>query len=375
MTHIPCLTWVHIGDLHMDEANGWQSRDRLAAIVAEINDHVGDAADFVYLPGDNANHATVEQYSVITDTLAALRLPYRAIPGDHDFELGDLKHYEAAFPEANRPEAEVIAGHRCIFLDIISAGAGGPDFRLTMHHRNRLLQELARAEAEGQTPVVFMHAYPGDLAADGEDIARIFADARVAFVDTGHTHYSELLNDGRVVYGATRSTGEIEEGGGKPGFSMTTIHGRVPSWRFKETGGDWPFVQIVAPADLRLVTRPADATQVPRPGEVEIVAKLFGTTTQSVMLSIDDGDAQPMTPVPGTALWTARVTLDAGLHHIVARIGTDRDSIDVLVRSERDVPRRAMPVAPGRDIHSIGAWPEHGIAGTQLGPNKNGRHW
>lgn len=375
MTRPPCLTWVHIGDLHMDEANGWQSRDRLAAIVAEINDHVGDAADFVYLPGDNANHATVEQYRVITDTLAALRLPYRVIPGDHDFELGDLTHYDAAFPAENRPEAEVIAGHRCIFLDIVSAGAGGPDFRLTMHHRNRLLEELARAEAEGQTPVVFMHAYPGDLAADGDDVARIFADARVAFVDTGHTHYSELLNDGRVIYSATRSTGEIEEGGGKPGFSLTTIHGRVPSWRFKETGGDWPFVQIVAPADVRLVTRPADATQVPRPGEIEVVAKLFGSTAHPVMLSVDDADPQPMVPTSGTALWTARVVLEAGLHRIVASVGTDRDTVAILVRSECDVPRRGMPVAPGRDIHSIGAWPDHGIAGTQLGPNKNGKHW
>ena len=375
MTRPPCLTWVHIGDLHMDEANGWQSRDRLAAIVAEINDHVGDAADFVYLPGDNANHATVEQYRVITDTLAALRLPYRVIPGDHDFELGDLTHYDAAFPAENRPEAEVIAGHRCIFLDIVPAGAGGPDFRLTMHHRNRLLEELARAEAEGQTPVVFMHAYPGDLAADGDDVARIFADARVAFVDTGHTHYSELLNDGRVIYGATLSTGEIEEGGGKPGFSLTTIHGRVPSWRFKETGGDWPFVQIVAPADVRLVTRPADATQVPRPGEVEVVAKLFGSTARPVMLSVDDADPQPMVPTSGTARWTARVVLEAGLHRIVASVGTDRDTVAILVRSECDVPRRGMPVAPGRDIHSIGAWPEHGITGTQLGPNKNGKHW
>ena len=76
-----------------------------------------------------------------------------------------------------------------------------------MHHRNRLLEELAQAEAQGQTPLVFMHGYPGDLAADGEAIAKVFADARVAFVDTGHTHYNELLNDGRVVYGATRSTG------------------------------------------------------------------------------------------------------------------------------------------------------------------------
>lgn len=152
------LTWVHIGDLHMDEANGWQSRDRLAAIIEEINLHVGGAADFVYLPGDNANHATVDQYRVITDTLAALELPYRVIPGDHDFELGDLANYDAAFSGLNRPEAEVIAGHRCIFLDVVSAGSGGPDFRLTMHHRNRLLGELAKAEAQRQTPVVFMHA-------------------------------------------------------------------------------------------------------------------------------------------------------------------------------------------------------------------------
>lgn len=375
MTGGPCLTWVHIGDLHMDEANGWQSRDRLAAIVAEINDHVGDAADFVYLPGDNANHATVAQYRVITDTLAALRLPYRVIPGDHDFEGGDLACYDAAFPVGNRPEVEVVAGHRCIYLDIVSAGAGGPDFRLTRHHRNRLLEELARAEAEGQTPVVFMHAYPGDLAADGEDVARIFADARVAFVDTGHTHYNELLNDGRVVYGATRSTGEIEEGAGKPGFSVTTIHGRVPSWRFKETGGSWPFVQIVAPADVRLVTRPADAAQVPRPGAVAIVAKLFGHSALPVTVSVDDGPAVPMTPTPGTALWMAPVALDAGLHRIQASVGDDRDVVDILVRGERDVPRRGMPVAPGHDVHSIGAWPEHGIAGTQLGPNKNGKHW
>ncbi|WP_235513670.1 MULTISPECIES: metallophosphoesterase family protein [unclassified Sphingomonas] len=375
MTLIPMLSWVHIGDLHMDEANGWESRDRLAAIVAEINDHVGDAAQFVYLPGDNANHATEEQYRVIIDTLAPLALPYRVIPGDHDYELGDLAHYDAAFPPENRPEAEVIAGHRCIFLDIVSAGAGGPDFRLTRHHRNRLLAELARAEAEGQVPVVFMHAYPGDLAADGEDIARILADARVAFVDTGHTHYNELLNDGRVIYGATRSTGEIEEGHGRPGYSIVTLHGRVPSWRFRETGSPWPFVQIVAPADLRLVTRPADPTQVPRPGKVEIVAKVFGAATGPVLLSVDSGAPVPMTAAGNGGLWSATVDVAAGAHCVTVTVGDDRDTITMLVRGEGGIPRRGVPIAPGHDIHHIGAWPERGIAGTQLGPNKNGRHW
>lgn len=365
------VTWVHVGDLHMDEADGWLARDRLKAIVAETNERIGDAADFVFLPGDNANHATAQQYRVITDALATLRLAWRAIPGDHDFEPGDLAAYEAAFPEHNRPEVEVIAGHRCIFLDIISAGAGGPDFRLTMHHRNRLLEELARAEAEGQTPLVFMHAYPGDLAADGDTIARTFADARVAFVDTGHTHYNELLNDSRVVYGATRSTAQIEEDGGRPGYAIVTVHARVPSWRFKRIGSGWPFVQIVAPADLRMVTRPADPQQVPRPGQVEIVAKVFGANAdEPVSLVVDGGGAQPMTANAG--LWRASVSFASGLHEVSVIASDDRDTIRLLVRDAETIPHRGVPVAPGRDVHAIGPWPEQGIEGTQLGPNKNG---
>ena len=368
------LTWLHVGDLHMDEADGLLSKPRLQAIVAEANTRIGDAADFVFLPGDNANHATPEQYGHILEALAPLQLPWRAIPGDHDFELGDLVNYEAAFPEANRPEVEVIAGHRCIFLDMISAGAGGPDFRLTMHHRNKLLEELARAEAEGQTPVVFMHAYPGDLAADADTIARTFADARVAFVDTGHTHYNELLNDGRVVYGATRSTAQIEEDGGAPGYALVTVHDRVPSWRFKRLGTAWPFVQIVAPADYRMVTRPADPQQVPRPGTVEIVAKIYGRIDEPVTLRLGDRE-QAVTDADDPAQVRATIELPAGLHRITVSCGEDTDVVEILVRDVTDIPRRGVPIAPGQDLHAIGAWPEHGIAGTQLGPNKNGRHW
>ena len=44
-------------------------------------------------------------------------------------------------------------------------------------------------------------------------------------------------------------------------------------------------------------------------------------------------------------------------------------------RAADDIPRRGVPVALGRDVHALGPWPEHGIEGTQLGPNKNGMHW
>ena len=244
-----------------------------------------------------------------------------------------------------------------------------------MHHRIRLAEELARAEASRETPLVFMHAYPGDLAADGDTIAQMLADGRVAFVDTGHTHFNELLNDDRVLYGAVRSTGQIEEGGGKPGYAVVTVRDRVTSWRFREVGAPWPLIQIVAPADRRLVTRPADPRQVPRPtpDTIEIAAKIFGWDSGDAMLSIDDG--APIAMTRDGALWAATVALDAGVHRIRVSNAGQHDEIEVLVRPHGEIPKRRAPVALGRDVHAIGAWPSRGIDGAQLGPNKNGRAW
>jgi 3',5'-cyclic AMP phosphodiesterase CpdA len=372
--HPRTISWVHVGDLHLEDADGWQSLERLRAIVDTVETRLRDRVDFVYLPGDNANHGTAEQYRAMTDALAALSVPWRAIPGDHDFEPGDLSTYEALIPRENRPEQEVIAGHRCIFLDIVSAGAGGPDFRLTMHDRNRVAEQLARASAGGQTPLVFMHAYPGDLAADGDAVARTFIDGGVAFVDTGHTHYNELLNDGRVIYGATRSTGQIEEDGGRAGFALVSVYGGVPSWRFRTLDAAWPHVQIVAPCDRRLVTRPADAAQVPRPGEVTIVARVDGAGDDAEVMAEHDATRTAMTR--GTdGLWRAAVTLAAGLNIVSVTCEGTRDTIDVLVRGVDAIPKRRLPIAPGQDCHAIGAWPVAGIDGAQLGPNKNGGAW
>jgi len=39
----------------------------------------------------------------------------------------------------------------------------------------------------------------------------------------------------------------------------------------------------------------------------------------------------------------------------------------------RDPP--PVKTKPGHDLHSIGAWPEHGLLGSRLGPNRNGKKW
>jgi 3',5'-cyclic-AMP phosphodiesterase len=61
------------------------------------------------------------------------------------------------------PKAVIVEGHRCLFLDIVSAGSGGPDFRLDDAQLDWLRAELERANADGERSVIFMHAYPADL--------------------------------------------------------------------------------------------------------------------------------------------------------------------------------------------------------------------
>jgi Icc protein len=367
-----CLSWVHFGDLHVDEADGLEGLHRFETLVGLAEQHLGDAVDFALLPGDNANHGTEAQYRGISNAMSRFGRSWHVLAGDHDFEPGNLDAMRA-ITTRDAPYAAHIRGYRCLFLDIVSAGKGGPDFRIDPAQRRWIERELDMAGAAGERSVVFMHAYPGDLRDDPDGVAGVFAAHRVVFVDTGHTHYNELLNDGRVIYGATRSIGQSEEGA--PGFSVVTIDDGVPSWRFQAIDAVWPLVQITTPADRRLITDPACDRQVPQ-GGFTVRARIFGGTARATVC-LDDGPEIAMVRVADVAeMWTATLPdVEDGLHQLRVTAGGSADVIEVLVRGPEATPKRTAPVALGRNVHAIGAWPEHDIDGAQRGPNRNGADW
>jgi len=375
------LSWVHFGDLHVTHEDNFESAETLRALVDILNLHVADTVDFAYLPGDNANNGTGEQYGYIIDALNALRARWHAIPGDHDFEPGSLDNFHAALSQEGLPKAVMVNGHRCLFLDVVSEGKGGPDFKLGDTQTRWLEQQLAESATDELRPTVFMHAYPGDLSEGGEPLARAFADAGVLMVDTGHTHYNELLNDGIVIYAATRSTGQIEEDEGRAGFSIATVDGNVVSWRFQRLDDTWPLVVITSPADRRLVTDPHDSRQVPI--DVCVVrAKVFGKDVVDVVASVG-ATRVAMQPVDGeTALWEASLPIPADVDtyrlevHATSTDGQNgTDAIEVLTRDGASARASSVDTVLGTDAHAVGAWPERGLLGTQLGPNKYGHGW
>jgi len=368
------LAFAHIGDLHLTRASERSFID-LLAIAAEIETECAAALDFVVLPGDNADNGRPEQYRLAATALDRLSPPAHAIPGDHDMEPGSLAAFHVELAPDALPKSLRIKNCRCLFLDASGRGAGGPDFRLGEAQFAWLEDELSQARAAYEEVVIFCHVYPADLKGDGETerLNRLLGEHRVALFDMGHTHYNEIANEDGTIFAATRSTGQIEEG--PVGYSLITLDEGVVSWRFKPLDDPFPFVMITSPADFRLI-RKAEQTLSPN-AEFEARAIVFGREkVDQVACGFEGQPGTVMQRQGDEPLWTARIrapdppsaslTVRAlcngrwGQHVVIPALG----------RYERPPVSRS-----GSDAAAIGAWPENGIFGTQLGPNRNGRRW
>jgi Icc protein len=362
------LRFLQIGDLHITDS-GLQNHTDLRRIVDQVNENTAGKIDFVYLPGDNADDGTPEQFRIVHDELSRLIASWHAIPGDHDFKPRSLDDFYAGLHVRKLPYVVEMSGCQCVFLDVVSHGSGGPDFRLGAAGLVWLRGQLEAAQRDGKTAAVFMHAYPADLGEEAAELAAMLDDSPASLVSMGHTHYNEISNDGRTVYAATRSTGQIEEG--DVGFAFAAIDRGAVSWRFKSLKSSWPFVMITSPADRRLAIAPHSAE-----GNVcrEVRASAWGAVPiAQAEFRIDDQAWKPMNG-GDAGLFSAEFKAPEGSFRLSVRVidqrrNRDTDTIDV-------APYVAAARKPtGSDDGSIGAWPERHLLGTQLGPNRNGRKW
>ena len=365
------LAFAHIGDLHIVDARQQNARD-LLAIAAQIELECAHQLDFVVLPGDNADNGLPSQYEIIATALKMLSVPVHAIPGDHDMEGGSLEAFHGHLAPDPLPKAFTAGSVRCLFLDVSGRGTGGPDFRLAQTQFDWVEREFTDAKARGETTIVFMHTYPDDLKGEGETqkLNALIAQHDVAVVDMGHTHYNELANDGRTIFAATRSTGQIEEG--PVGYTLVTIDHGVVSWRFNLLEEPFPFVMITAPADHRLIRKPDQIVE----GPFEVRALVFGrNAVDRVDVQIEGGDWLPMHRDEQKKVWCARANAPAaGSFSLTVRAfdETGRPGVHVIRAGGRGhALRDHQPL--GSDDVSIGAWPENHIFGTQLGPNRNAK--
>jgi len=363
------VSWIHFGDLHISEREDAHYGDFLT-LIHEANRNMADI-DFAVLPGDNADNGEEDQYRCVQEALKRVRFPVHAITGDHDVAGGGLELFKK-YLELEPYRSFSRGVYHFVFLNSVAVW-NPPVFGLGKEQMRWLRSELTAAVSRGLKSVVFMHSYPTEHGAEADSLRCLFGQNNVLIVEMGHTHYNELANDGRTIYAATRSTGQVEEG--PPGFSVTTLDGGVVSWKFKSIR-QWPLVMITSPADHRLVADWAGPRQVVR-GKVRVRARIWGPSVEQVTLSINGGDPQAMSMQAGT-LWEADWHSNNGRHtvEVTARCDDGRTASDRIVVMANQAGHYATPKRNAIDYeNAVGAWPEKHILGTQLGPNENGRHW
>lgn len=136
---------------------------------------------------------------------------------------------------------------------------------------------MNEATERNQLIVLLLHCYPSDLKEGGEELKRLIANYKVKLVDMGHTHYNEISHDGKTIYTATRSTGQIEEG--PVGFSVTNIDDGLVSWRFVELG-ELPVVILTSPSNERLIADDAELDSSDQANQ-RVRAKVWSQTSIS----------------------------------------------------------------------------------------------
>jgi hypothetical protein len=368
------VSWVHFGDLHMTTRQEQNFRDFLS-LVEEVNRTMADSLNFAYLPGDNADHGKAEEYALVREGLDRLTLPWFAIVGDHD--VHPKRHYNFLRFLTPQPFYRFEVGsYRFFALDALVSD-DPKVFDISSEQLDWLQQELELASAIHKRSVLFLHCYPSELGKSSSPLRDLIRRHAVLLVDMGHTHYNEIAHDGQTLYTATRSTGQIEEG--PVGFSITNLDNGVVSWRFKRLG-EWPFVMITAPADERLSTHRDSSLQATG---ARMTVRVKAWSDRKLLRGFAAiGDQQvDLKQLPGCGVWQAGVDasrLSAGVYPLTVNLTDEagksgEDVIRVVVNSSGQYKTDVRSTSDKDNV--IGAWPQRGILGTQLGPNKNGRKW
>jgi hypothetical protein len=107
-----------------------------------------------------------------------------------------------------------------------------------------------------------------------------------------------------------------------------------------------------------------------------IRAKFWGEVEAVKATAHPDGHDAPMVRVENSRVWETDVTAPReGVHSLAVSVQDKTGNICFdEIRVVIDGLAQQKRVERDQD-NALPAWPEHGLLGTQLGPNKNGKKW
>ncbi|QDP25784.1 phosphodiesterase [Bradyrhizobium cosmicum] len=211
--------FIHITDTHLANPGlklyGLDPRARLDAAIADINKHQSDAA-FAVVTGDLTHWGEAESYANFADAMAALKIPYIAMVGNHDKRVVCLDALKAAPRDANGfVQGTKTTEHGLfVFLDTLDETSHAGE--MCAKRLGWLESTLAAAPAD-MPFVVFMHHPPFPVGVHAMDeiglkqsaeFAEVIAPyrSRIRHLFFGHVHRPIFGSYGKIPFSTLRGT-------------------------------------------------------------------------------------------------------------------------------------------------------------------------
>lgn len=211
--------FIHLTDTHLacpgQQLYGLDPQARLDAAITDINRHHADAA-FAVVTGDLTHWGEPESYANFSEAMAALKMPYVAMVGNHDKRVACLDGLKAAPRDPNG----FVQGTRqtehglFVFLDTLDETSHAGE--MCARRLAWLADKLAAAPAD-MPLVVFMHHPPFAVGVHAMDeialkqsgeFAEVIAPyrARIRHIFFGHVHRPICGSYGTIPFSTLRGT-------------------------------------------------------------------------------------------------------------------------------------------------------------------------
>ncbi|WGD48954.1 phosphodiesterase [Bradyrhizobium sp. CB1650] len=211
--------FIHLTDTHIAgpglKLYGLDPRARLDAAVADINKHQSDAA-FAVVTGDLTHWGEPEAYADFATAMAALKMPYIAMVGNHDRRVACLDGLKAAPRDPNGFVQGTRTTEHCLFVFLDTLDETSHAGEMCAKRLGWLANTLAAAPAD-MPFVVFMHHPPFPVGVHAMDeialkqsaeFAEVIAPyrARIRHLFFGHVHRPIFGSYGKIPFSTLRGT-------------------------------------------------------------------------------------------------------------------------------------------------------------------------
>lgn len=221
--------FVVIADVHV---LGEAGTEILQAAIRSIN-ALSPAPDFVLVAGDFVECGAPREYELFTSALKGLRVPVRAVPGNHDLgNTDDLGRYARVFGDPCYSFEH--KGHHCIGLNTCNNDPNPDNWhgKVETPALEWLKADLAKVDADKPILLFHHHGLVGptqDLSCDvanAEEVLACFEGHKLVAAFGGHAHRLRLncLGGRKFFLSPALSTTRKNSGGEPPGYLVVTVN-------------------------------------------------------------------------------------------------------------------------------------------------------